>query len=80
MLLLITKNHQMKMKEVLQSVNPDYSILNEQSTPSSGREIYNRAPVVKIETQRLKWLINYVKSLHFQYYSQRADWLYTTAE
>ena len=70
----------MKMKKALRSVNPDYSILNEQSTTSSGREIYNRAPVVKIETQRLKWLTNYVKSLHFQYYSQRADWLYTIAE
>ena len=70
----------MKMKKKLRSVHPNYFILNEQSTPSSGREIYNRAPVVKIENERLKWLINYVKSLHFQYYSQRADWLYTTAE
>ena len=34
----------MKMKKTLRSVNPDYSTLNEQSTTSSGREIYNRAP------------------------------------
>ena len=34
----------MKMKKALWSVNPDYSILSEQSTTSSSREIYNRAP------------------------------------